>query len=221
MPRRLLSAALVVSVLAGIAAITPTVYARTIETPRYSVEAAATAEASGFEIRRYEPRLVAEVEVQGDPERATNAGFRILADFIFGNNTAEAEIAMTAPVEQTRSEAIAMTAPVDRTASADQPDTWVVAFTMPAKYTRESLPKPNNAEVKIREIPGKRYAVVRFNGAPREAVVAQRMADLIVAVDAAGLQRTGAPPTYARYDPPWTLGLLRRNEIFVELVAAP
>lgn len=219
MPRRLLSAALVVSVLAGIAAIAPTVYARTIETPRYKVEP--EAEASGFEVRRYEPRLVAEVEVQGDAERATNAGFRILADFIFGNNTAQAEIAMTAPVEQTRSETIAMTAPVDRTASSQAPDTWVIAFTMPSKYTRETLPRPNDSRVQIREIPGKRYAVLRFNGAPREAVVAQRMADLIVAVDAAGLERTGATPTYARYDPPWTLGLLRRNEIFVELVASP
>ena len=213
MSRRWVHAALVLSVVAGLAAVSPTVYARSVETPKYTL----AAEQPEFEVRRYAPRIVAEVTVTGDPDQATNAGFRLLADFIFGNNTARTEIAMTAPVDRTASEAIAMTAPVDRTAG-DAPETWVVAFTMPSKYTLDSLPRPNDARVKIREVPGKTYAVVRFSGAPGERVVSRRMAELVAAVDAAGLTRTGAAPTYARYDPPWTLGFLRRNEIFVELV---
>ena len=204
---------LALTFVAGVAAIVPTVYARqSVETPRYTVES----EHAGFELRRYEPRIVAEVVVEGTGTEATNAGFRILADFIFGNNTAKAEVAMTAPVDRSAAEAIAMTAPVDRSAKGDK---WVVAFTMPTKYTLETLPKPNDKRVTIREVPSKTYAVSRFSGAPRESVVQQKIADLIEAVDEAGLQRSGAEPTYARYDPPWTLGFMRRNEIFIELTS--
>lgn len=205
--------ALTATLIAGVVALAPAVYARAgIETPNYTVES----EQSGFEVRRYEPRIVAQVVVEGDPVEATNAGFRLLADFIFGNNTAKTEVAMTAPVDRSAAEAepIAMTAPVDRTAQGDK---WLVAFTMPSKYTLDTLPKPNDARVKIREVPAKSYAVLRFSGAPTEKAVQRKIADFIEEVDAAGLERSGAAPTYARYDPPWTLGFLRRNEIFVEL----
>ncbi|MDP2324141.1 MAG: heme-binding protein, partial [Gammaproteobacteria bacterium] len=79
-------------------------------------------EQNGYEIRQYAPQLVAEVEVTGNFTEATNRGFRALADYIFGNNTASGgdapdaseSIAMTAPVieREATSEAIAMTAPV-------------------------------------------------------------------------------------------------------------
>ena len=104
---------LAATLIAGVAAIAPTVYARASETPAYTVES----KQEGFEIRRYEGRLVAEVEVEGDPNTASNAGFRILANFIFGANEARSEVAMTAPVDRRPAEAIEMTAPVDRRAS--------------------------------------------------------------------------------------------------------
>lgn len=181
-----------------------------VEIPKYKVEA----DYGGFEVRRYEPRLVAEVTVSGDGHQASNAGFRILADFIFGNNSTRTEVAMTAPVDRT-AQKIAMTAPVDRTASGE--DEWVVAFTMPSKYTRETLPEPNDKRVRIRELPARRYAVLRFSGAPSEAAVERKIRDFVALVDASDLVRTGAEPIYARYDPPWIIGPLRRNEIFVEL----
>ncbi len=206
-----LAATITIAAVAGIAVFVPPAYARnTIEIPAYTVES----EQTGFEVRRYDPRIVAEVTVEGDAKDANSAGFRLLADFIFGNNTAQTEIAMTAPVDRTTSEAIAMTAPVDRTAKADK---WIVAFTMPSKYTLDTLPKPNDKRVKIRVVPAKTYAVMRFSGAPRESIVEQRMQDFVQTVEDAGLTPSGAEPTYARYDPPWTLGFLRRNEIFVEL----
>ncbi|EDM75199.1 SOUL heme-binding protein [Plesiocystis pacifica SIR-1] len=189
-----------------------------VETPAYEVIASFDA----FEVRRYAPRLVAEVEVQGTGPAASNAGFRVLADFIFGNNSANTEVAMTAPVDRTaaaRSEAIDMTAPVDRTQVADgegKPK-WVVAFTMPSKYTRDTLPTPNDPRVHIRVVPERVVAAVRFSGAPAEAAVQNKMAALVAAVDAEGLTRDGSEPTYARYDPPWTPGVLRRNEIMVGL----
>ncbi|MFV8753812.1 SOUL family heme-binding protein [Nannocystaceae bacterium ST9] len=210
MMSRWISLTLAAAVVAGLAVVVPTAYARkTIETPSYTVES----EQAGFEVRRYAPRIVAEVVVEGDADQATNAGFRILADFIFGNNRAKTEIAMTAPVDRS-AEPIAMTAPVDRSAEGDA---WVVAFTMPSKYTLDTLPEPNDARVKIRQLPSKTYAVLRFSGAPSERKVQRKIDEFVQTIEAAGLARSGAAPTYARYDPPWTLGFLRRNEIFVEL----
>ncbi len=187
-------------------------YAKGIEIPRYEV----VSTHEGFELRRYAPRLVAEVEVEGPGREASNAGFRVLADFIFGNNTARGSIAMTAPVDrQAVSEAIAMTAPVDRRAVGEE--RWVVTFTMPSKYTKETLPKPNDPRVKIRELSPTYYAAVRFSGAPGERKVKLRMDRLVGAVEDTGMQTAGSPPIYARYDPPWTLPILRRNEVLLEL----
>lgn len=182
-----------------------------VEQPAYAVVDARP----DFEVRRYEPRLVAEVEVEGDPGRASNAGFRLLADFIFGGNTRAESVAMTAPVDRrAASESIAMTAPVDRHKAGDR---WVIAFTMPSKYTRDTLPRPNDRRVRIRELPAVTYAARSFSGAPGEDFVRGEMEALRAAVLAAGLQPAGAEPIYARYDPPWTPGFLRRNEVLLEL----
>ncbi len=178
------------------------------EEPKYEV----AAKHDGFEVREYAPRIVAEVEVEGDAKAATNAGFRVLADFIFGNNTAGTEVAMTAPVD--RSERIAMTAPVDRTRHKDR---WTVTFTMPSKYTMETLPRPNDERVKIRTVPAKRYAVAKFSGRPKVAEVKRRMSALEDAVAENGYTLQGTSAVYSQYDPPWTPSFLRRNEIMLEL----
>jgi hypothetical protein len=70
--------------------------AMALEKPRYRV----LQEIEGIEVREYAPYLVAETEVTGSREEAGNAGFRRLADFIFGKNRGERRIAMTAPVAQ-------------------------------------------------------------------------------------------------------------------------
>lgn len=196
--RRIRNTAATLGTLAiAVLAIVPLALARSrVEKPKYEVEALY----GRFEVRRYAPRLVAEVTVTGDSYQATNDGFRILAGFIFGNNRAAQKIAMTAPVECTASG-----------------ENWVIAFTMPSEYTLENLPVPNDSRVRIRELPARRYAVLRFAGAPTETAVGRKIAELIALVDASDLVRSRAEPTYARYDPPWTPGLLRRNEIFVEL----
>lgn len=108
-----------------------------------------------------------------------------------------------------------MTAPVDRRQTDDE--RWVITFTMPSKYTMETLPKPNDERVQIRELPPTHYAVVRFSGNPPDKKVRFKMNALAEAVKAAGLESAGKEPIYARYDPPWTLPILRRNEILIEL----
>lgn len=184
-----------------------------VEHPDFTV----VEQAAGFELRRYAPRLVAEVEVRGEPQQATNAGFRLLADFIFGNNTKAEEVAMTAPVDRraAKAEKIAMTAPVDRRSRGD--DRWVITFTMPSKYTRDTLPRPNDARVKIRELPAAVYAVRQFTGAPGEQGVQAEIQALREAVSAAGHTPADEPAIYSRYDPPWTPAFLRRNEVMLAI----
>jgi hypothetical protein len=177
-----------------------------VEKPEYEVEA----DYGSFEVRRYAPRLVAEVSVRGNARQATDAGFRMLEDFISGNNRARKRSGKF----ERRGQKIAMTSPVERTASGDG---WVISFTMPSSYTRRTLPVPNDGGVHIRELPARRYAVMRLSGVPSEVTVQRKIERLIELVDASGLDRAGAQPIYARYDPPWTPGLLRRNEILIEL----
>ena len=185
-----------------------------VEMPAYTVEA----RAAEFEVRRYEPRLVAEVEVSGDAREAANAGFRLLADFIFGNNTGAEAVAMTTPVDRRpgSAETIAMTSPVDRQRRGER---WVITFTMPRKYTRATLPRPKDARVQIRELPSTRYVVRRFSGAPDEEGVQAELAALRAAALAAGHPLTEGPPVFSRYDPPWTPAFLRRNEVMLAIAA--
>jgi hypothetical protein len=205
-----IAAAVGATALVGIPAVLAAIPRTRVEQPAYTVEK----RHPRFEVRRYAARIVAEVEVSGTPRMATNRGFRILADYIFGNNSADAKVAMTAPVDRRRSERIEMTAPVDRTRGARA---WIIAFTMPSTYTLATLPKPADHRISIRRVPPSRYAVMRFSGAPPEPTVERRMIELLADVRAADYETTDAAPIYARYDPPWTPPFLRRNEILIEL----
>lgn len=91
------------------------------EQPKYEVVRPL---AENVEVRRYAPRLAAEVVAEGDEEAARSAAFRRLAAFIFGGNTTQKSIAMTAPVAESakgKSESIAMTAPVATAAAGKRP----------------------------------------------------------------------------------------------------
>jgi effector-binding domain-containing protein len=166
-----------------------------------------------IEIRDYAPMIVAEAEVFGKREEAINDGFRLIADFIFGNNSAAKDVAMTAPVVQESSAKIAMTAPVQQLGDGNS---WRVRFVMPASYTLETLPQPKNQEVKIRAIPAKRFAVIRFSGTAGEENLKQKAQTLNDFLLEKGLTAQSSP-SYAFYNPPWTLPFLRRNEIMVEI----
>jgi len=180
-----------------------------VEQPKYKV-----VESSGnIEIRDYAPMIVAEAEVSGDRREAIGKGFRLIADYIFGNNTTSQKVAMTAPVTQQGSEKIAMTAPVTQQGDGK---TWTVRFIMPSSYTMETLPKPNNPAVKLKEIGGNRFAVIRFSGMGREDSLRRHTNELNEFVVAKDLKPLSAP-TYAFYNPPWTLPFLRRNEVLVEI----
>ena len=188
--------------------------AMAVEEPSFTV----SVREPGFEVRDYPPLIAAQVEARGGQEEAVNAGFRLLAAYIFGGNTARRSIAMTAPVVQTagRGQSIAMTAPVVQTAYGDR---WTVRFIMPRAWTMETLPTPNDARVSLVPLPPSRMAVVRFSGLARPAEVARRTASLQAFIAAHGLRATGAPEL-ARYDPPWTPWFMRRNEVMIPVEAA-
>lgn len=184
-----------------------------VEQPKYQV-----VETSGhFEIRDYAPMIVAEVEIPGERRDAMGKGFRIIADYIFGNNSAAQKVPMTAPVTQQDSEKIAMTAPVTQQGDGS---TWKVRFIMPSSYTMETLPRPHNPAVKLKEIAARRYAVIRFSGSPGEDSLKARARELTAWVRTKNLTPV-SEPVYAFYNPPWTLPFLRRNEVMVEILRSP
>lgn len=168
------------------------------------------------ELRQYGPRLAAETTVRGDEVSARNKGFQAIAGYIFGGNKGKTSIAMTAPVAQAKAEKIAMTAPVAQAPATD--GSWRVQFFMPAKYTRATLPTPNNPEVRIVELPGEQFAVLRFSGLAGRTAVAARTKALSEKADAMGWKVTG-PPVMWFYDPPWTLPPMRRNEVAFPVAA--
>ncbi len=199
-----------IGILGLVAVVAPAAAARTIEEPAYEV----VESFEGFEVRAYAKRVVAQTRVGGDAREASSAGFKILAAYIFGANRSRASIAMTAPVGQARAgESIAMTAPVGQRRDADE---WLVSFTMPAARTLETLPEPLDARVELRETPARRVAVQRFSGNPRPPIVEERKREFLERLRAEGLEPEGEVE-YARYDPPWVLPMLRRNELWVTL----
>jgi len=196
------------SLVAGFAAWGPIV--SNVEQAKYDV-----VESHGtIEIRDYAPIIVAEAEVKGEREPAINQGFRMIADYIFGNNISAQKVAMTAPVTQQASEKIAMTAPV--TQQGSDSGNWEVHFVMPSTYTMDTLPKPKNEAVKLKEIPAKRYAVIRFSGIGKSTRLEQEKHHLEAFMSEKHLKPL-APATFAFFNPPWTLPFLRRNEVMIEI----
>lgn len=181
--------------------------------PSYNI-IESTKSPQGIEIRQYNPMIVAEVIKQGERRQAINDGFRPLADYIFGKNVPAEKIGMTAPVLQT-GDNIGMTAPVLQQ-EGEGAQNWRVQFIMPETYTSETLPKPVDASITLKEIPAYRAAVIRFSGFATPDVIAAKTKTLQDWVTAQGLTPASAP-VLAFYNPPWTLPFLRRNEVMIPL----
>lgn len=164
-----------------------------------------------IEIREYEPYLVAETTVDGGLEGAGNRGFRILAKYIFGDNQGKRKIAMTTPVSQEIAEGtkISMTAPVTQEKAGDK---YRIQFMMPAEYSRQELPEPNDPRIAIREIPVRRLAAVRYSGTWSKRNYHEHLNQLLATLSAEGYEPVGEP-IWARYNPPFMPWFLRRNEI--------
>ena len=184
--------------------------AMAIEKAKYTV----LEKEDNFEIRQYEPQIVAETYVDGDLKDVGNEGFRRLYGYISGDNTKKQSISMTAPVSQEAgSEKIAMTAPVGQEKKDNQ---WRITFLMPAAYTLETLPEPTDMRVKLKADPGRLMAAVRYSGTWSQDGYEKNRALLEAYIQKSGLIRAGEP-VWARYDPPFMPWFLRRNEVLIPI----
>ena len=196
------------SILVGCAMVGPIM--SDVEKPKYQ----ATALTNEIELRSYDPMLVAMVQMSGSRKDAISEGFRVLADYIFGNNTLEQNISMTAPVEQQAGQKISMTAPVQQ---QQRSNSWMIRFVMPKQFTLKTIPKPNNEMVKINEVPAQRFITIRFSGSNSDDNIRKNESALFNYIAQNKINVTGEPK-YAFYNPPWTLPFMRRNEIMVQLL---
>ncbi|MAX29183.1 MAG: heme-binding protein [Thiotrichales bacterium] len=205
--RRKIIILIVATILVGALATGPIM--SNVETPSYKV-----IQSKGkIEIREFDPMVIAEVQVVGRRKDAISSGFKLLADYIFGNNISQENIDTTATIQRPASEKIAMTAPVQQQLANNS---WLVSFVMPSEYNLEDLPKPKNIEVKLKNVPVKRFVTIQFSGTSSDENLAKHKKLLVEFIKTNSISVTGTSK-YAFYNPPWTLPLMRRNEVMFEV----
>lgn len=154
-----------------------------------------------IEMRDYNSIIIAQVEIPlKDRKTAASEGFRLIADYIFGNNISKKKIAMTVPVMQQEIE-----------------NAWQIRFVMPSEYDMNALPKPYNQKVNILSLDKKRFAVIRFSGLASDINISQNTEKLRDFIKLNKL-KSNQIAIYAFFNPPWTLPFLRHNEIMIEIV---
>ncbi|MDP5034931.1 MAG: heme-binding protein [Alishewanella sp.] len=190
------------------------VKALAIEEAKYAVEVSER----DFELRLYEPHIVAETAVAAEFDEAGNAAFQRLFKYISGNNAARQDIAMTTPVGQAaEGQKIDMTTPVGQQQQAGR---WLVSFMMPAEFTLETIPEPRDPLVKIRQVPAQRMAAITYSGFWSEKGYLRHKEKLMQWINDKGYQVAGEP-SWARYNPPLMPWFMRRNEVLVPVIVAP
>ncbi len=184
-----------------------------IESPKYQT----VYKDKKFEIREYAEYILAEVEIDGDFGSALQKGFRVLADYIFGGNTARTHINMTVPVtEQAVSrEKIDMTAPVT-SSPVEEGRKYRIAFTMPSKYNLKNLPEPANKAISFREVSKQKVAALRFSGNLNSKLAARKAKELETWLNENKYSKKSSF-AFAQYNPPWIPGIFRRNEVLTEV----
>ncbi|MCR9140962.1 MAG: heme-binding protein [bacterium] len=209
--KRFATAATLLSTLAGFLFFTGGLMA--IEEPEYTV----IKENDGYEIREYKPVVAIETEVEADFEEAGNRAFRRLFNYIDGDNQSQTKVSMTAPVTQSaqnsESEKIAMTAPVTQ---SQRDGKFVIRFILPSKFTIDTAPKPNNPDVQLAEVPTRRYAVYTYSGFWSKSGYDEGLAKLKAALNKGGVEYKDEP-VWSRYNSPFSLWFLRRNEIWLPI----
>jgi len=181
-----------------------------LETPKYNV----LEKSENFEIRQYNPYLVAEVTEKSNGEKSDDAAFMILADYIFGKNSVKKDIAMTAPVEiEQKSKKIAMTAPVEIENNSAE---ITMRFSIPSEFTLENLPKPNDNRIKIYKVAGYKAAVNKFTWNFTDERFAEKADELKEFIKNKNLKEN-SQPIKAHYNPPFTIPFLKRNEVIIKV----
>ena len=152
-----------------------------------------------FEIRKYDGFTVAETDLIGSFDTASRKGFRRVASYIFGGNKNN----------EGGSEKIQMTAPVT---VIPKKDGWSLHFVMPSNYNLKNLPLPIDEKVVLKKYPEHLAAAVVFSGWTTESKINDFSNKLMLWLSKKNYEIIG-PQQVARYNDPFTLPWLRRNEI--------
>ena len=115
---------------------------------------------------------------------------------------------MTSPV-LTKGEKIGMTSPV---LMEEKASSWTMTFSMPSRYTMESLPKPTNEKIVISEVNETKMAAIRFRGFMSDSNFSKNESELKDWLNKNSLEYS-SDFIRAGYNPPWTLPFFRRNEV--------
>ncbi len=158
------------------------------------------AQHKGFELRKYPAGIQIETTVGGDFINAGNLGFRPLVQYISGNNSARKSIAMTAPV-------------IQESASASK---HMVRFVLPEDMKPSDVPGANSSNVKVIQVPEHLAAAKRFSGSWNQDKFDLEGQKLISELLSSGLETEGNL-YFARFDPPWKPGFLKRNEVLIRV----
>ena len=176
-----------------------------VEEAKYTV----VQQEGALELRAYAPALQAEVTVNAPREQAGSQAFNRLFRYISGANQRRQEIAMTAPVGQE----IPMTAPVGQSPT---PEGWTVSFMLPDGFSLENAPVPSDPQVRLRALPARQVASIRYAGGDEEKTYQEHLKALQDWVARQGWKPAGEL-IWARYNPPFTPPFWRRNEILMPL----
>ena len=183
---------------------------RTADEPNYQV----LNDYGHIQIRHYPALVVAQTEVNADYKESSSQGFQRLAGYIFGNNKKQQKMAMTAPViQEQEAENMAMTAPVIQQKSGS---VWMMTFVLAKGYSVSTAPVPLDPAVMIKEITGKKVAVIQYSGRLSELGIEEKSEELKNWLAKQGYQAI-SPSRSAAYDPPWTLPFFRRNEVHIDI----
>lgn len=167
------------------------------------------------EVRRYAPIVVAEITIQGTHDAALDEAFDHLAKYIFGENVRRESMAMTTPVYQREGETMPMTTPVTQTPDGNG---WTIAFFLANAKTAADAPQPTDPAIKLRTVPERLIAALRYTGNNTESRRSDSRATLLAAVQASGYT-VRSDVSWAQYDAPFVIPFLKRNEAMIELDA--
>lgn len=181
------------------------------EGPKYEV----LVKDGDFEIRKYQPYIIAKTTVNGDFKNSSGDAFRILAGYIFGKNKGEKKISMTSPVEmEQKSAKIEMTSPVQM---KQEGESYTMAFSMPSQYKMETLPEPLDKRIVFEQVESRIVASHQYSwlsSQEKNDIKAKELRDWL---EEGNQYKASKDYKYAGYNPPWTIPFLRRNEVQIDL----
>ena len=154
-----------------------------------------------FQIRFYKEFTIAKVNTMGNQNESLRKGFVPLARYIGARSRNGEKIKMTVPVMQTKNK---------------NEKNWYVFFSMPSKYSLNSLPKPDNETIEFDEIPARYVAVIKFNGIASETLLKRKNARLLEWIKQMNYQPSGES-FYSFYNDPLTPGIFRKNEVGITI----